>query len=299
MIHAAAENGATYAKIQSIWANDLTRRERFEEGKTTPQGLVETIKRPYQLEYERLKPLELSLEDHQWFIEECQRRGLIPFTTLFTRGTVDAVAALPWPKRLVKIASYDCASYALLSDLKRHFDTFFVSTGATHDEEIARTAEFLKEKHVVFFHCVTRYPNTFDNCHLARLDFLRQFSAAVGWSDHTRVSVDGIKASKAALALGADYIERHFTILPAEQTKDGPISIGPTHVKKLAEFAALSPDDRLREAHDSIPEFTRLIGQRTRALTHEELLNRDYYRGRFATHIEGRPRYNWIPEEKS
>ena len=43
------------------------------------------------------------------------------------------------------------------------------------------------------------------------MNWLRQFTDHVGWSDHTLVSKDGIWASKIALALGAKWIERHFT----------------------------------------------------------------------------------------
>jgi sialic acid synthase SpsE len=293
MIHAAAENGATYAKIQSIWARDVTRRERFELGETGADGQVRVIKRPYQAEVERLKQLELSIEDHRWFIEECQRRKLIPLTTVFTLGTVPEIAALPWPQRVVKLASYDCASLPLIKALKPHFDTLFISTGATHDEEIERTAAELSEHKLVFFHCVTKYPNRLQDCNLARLDYLRKFSKEVGWSDHSRVATDGIKAAMVALALGADYVERHFTILAPEETKDGPVSIRPNELCELADFAKLSRADREKEARRTIPEFESMMGSSNRAISHEELLNRDYFRGRFATHINGEPRYNW------
>lgn len=293
MVHAAAENGATYGKIQSIWVNDLTRRDRFEEGKTGPDGQAQTIKRPYQPEYDRLKQLELSIEDHRWFIDECKKRNLIPLTTVFTLGTAPEIAALPWPQRLVKLASYDCASLPLIAALKSNFDTLFLSTGATHDEEIERAASALKDRSVVFFHCVTKYPNKLEDCNLARLDYLRRFSKEVGWSDHSRVATEGIKAAKAAMALGADYVERHFTVLGPEETKDGPVSIRPNELRELAEFAKLSRADREKEVRRTVPEFESMIGSPRRTLSHEELLNRDYYRGRFATHVNGEPRYNW------
>ncbi|MBI4062692.1 MAG: N-acetylneuraminate synthase family protein [Elusimicrobia bacterium] len=293
MVDAAAESGATYAKIQSIWVEDLVKREKFEQGQTDPSGKTLVIKRPFQPEYDRLKKLELSLEDHQIFIEACRKKGLIPLATIFAANRVPAVAALPWPQKLVKVASYDCASYPFLSELKKHFETLFVSTGATRDEEIEKAAEVLKGKNFAFFHCVTMYPNTLDNCHLARLNYLKRLSPQAGWSDHTLVARDGIKAAMAAMTLGADYVERHFTILPADQTKDGPVSITPAHLKELAQFAKLDASQRLAQARREIPEFDSMIGNQQRALTHEELLNRDYYRGRFATHKNGRPVFNW------
>ena len=63
MVSAAAENGADYAKIQSMHSSELTHRERFDNG-LIEGGKVKVIKRPYKDEYERLKKLDLELEDH-------------------------------------------------------------------------------------------------------------------------------------------------------------------------------------------------------------------------------------------
>ena len=293
MIHAAAESGATYAKIQSIWVKDLTKRDQFEEGATLSDGKVKVIKRPYQPEYERLRKLELSLADHLFFIEECVRVGLTPLTTIFAAGDTPHVARLPWPQSVVKVASYDCGSFPFLKKLASHFDTLFVSTGATHDHEIKKAVQLLDGKKIALFHCVTSYPNTLDNCHLARLQYLRKFSPEVGWSDHTLVDRDGLKAAKVALALGADYVERHFTVLPASETKDGPVSMTLVMLRELVDFSKRSRQDQMEEVKRTIPELDLILGQSKRDMTHVELLNRDYYRGRFATHIGGNPVYNW------
>lgn len=299
MIHAAAEAGAAYGKIQSMWVKDLVQRERFELGQTGSDGKVNVLKRPYGPEYERLKSLELSLEDHQWFIEECQRYKLIPLTTLFAAGDIASVAALPWPERLVKVASYDCASYPFLEKLKESFEALFVSTGATTDEEIEAAAKILKGKRFAFFHCVTIYPTPLSECHFARLDYLKKLSGEVGWSDHTLTTRDGLKAAMVASALGADYVERHFTVLKADQTKDGPISVTPGLLRELVQFCQLSESDQMDCVRENIPEFSAMLGRAHRALSAEELLNRDYYRGRFATHKDARPVYNWESEAVS
>ena len=54
MIHEAAAAGADYVKIQAIRSRELTRRDRFEEGRTDVDGRTLVIKRPYQPEVERL-----------------------------------------------------------------------------------------------------------------------------------------------------------------------------------------------------------------------------------------------------
>lgn len=290
MIWAAAETGADYAKIQSIRADELTYRERFEEG-VVEDGRARAIKRPYQPEYNRLKPIDLSWDTHAWFIEECNRAHIKPLTTVFTRAAIPKVAALPWNE--VKVASYDCASYPLLRELKARFAHLYVSTGATHDEEIEQAAKTLDGHSFTFLHCVTIYPTPLDEMHLARMDFLKNFTPSVGFSDHSLVSRDGIKASIVAISRGADVVERHFTILSPDQTKDGPVSLNPDLLRQLVAFARM-PQYEIRKCVEcEIPEASVMIGKEHRELSESELLNRDYYRGRFAGRTNQGFVYNW------
>ena len=92
---------------------------------------------------------------------------------------------------------------------------------------------------------------------------------------------DGLKASKIALALGATCIERHFTILDSAETKDGPVSITPKMLKELQEFAGLSRVERMSIVQKEYENWENSLGSIKRDLSKQELLNRDYYRGRF------------------
>lgn len=296
MIYAAKENGADIVKGQIIFSEDLTPRERFDEGLEEHNGVKKTIKRPYQTEYDRLKTLDLKDEDYDFFVEESNKVGITPMLTVFSRKRIPLAASLAYQgEKMVKVASYDCASQTMISELADNFDNLIISTGATFNDEIENTAEFLKSKNKKFalLHCVTNYPNTLGMANLARMDWLRQFTPKVGWSDHTLVARDGLKVSKAALMLGADYIERHFTILPADKTKDGPVSINPTQLKELASFAKLSHQQQKEIIEKEIPGWTVMVGMADREMTHTEMLNRDYYRGRFASLVNNEWIYNW------
>jgi N,N'-diacetyllegionaminate synthase len=94
MVYAAAESGATFAKIQSMRADDLTHRPCFDEGATDSHGAVQTIRRPYDAEYRRLKPLDLDDDDHHRFVEWCGKAGIKPLTTVFSRSRIPFVASL-------------------------------------------------------------------------------------------------------------------------------------------------------------------------------------------------------------
>ena len=296
MIASAAEGGATHGKIQTIFADDLSRRPEFESGETDATGQVVTIKRPYQPEYDRLKSLELSYEQQHRFARECRIAGLEPLTTAFTVTAISQIRDLGW--QTVKVASYDCGSLPLIKALAENFDELIVSTGASYDEEIETTANYLNSvgKPFTFLHCVTIYPTPLAAMNLARLDYLRRFTPRVGLSDHSLTARDGVKAALAAVHLGADTIERHFTILEPGQSRDGPVSITQSHLAEIIAFARLSESDRKDYLTAHVPEFAAMTGSVSRALTPEELRNRAYYRGRFANRIDDdRMVFNWEP----
>jgi len=123
--------------------------------------------------------------------------------------------------------------------------------------------------------------------------WLGQFTDSVGFSDHSLVARDGNKACTLALWLGTDVVERHFTILDPDETRDGPVSVNPEQLKDICQMARLSKEDLEKRVLDEIPTWPLALGQETRELSHAEILNRDYYRGRFADFVNGKPAYNW------
>ncbi len=289
MIWRAADSGASHVKMQTIFSEDLTFRERFEEG-ITSNGVVKSIKRPYSPEFERLSKLDLEFDTHALFIDECSSAGVIPLTTVFNRSRLESIIELGFKE--IKIASYDCASFPLINDLKNKFNHIYVSTGATHDSEIETTADILSDQNFSFLHCVTIYPTPVDKLNLNRIDYLRQFTDSVGFSDHTCSSQHGIDPDIVALWKDADVIERHFTILDSSQTKDGPVSVNPEQLKNIVDYSKYNHDE-LFKLVENIPDYDKMLGSKTHSLSEEELLNRDYYRGRFASKINGKTIYNW------
>ena len=256
MIHAAAENGADIVKIQTIRSKELTHRPRFDDG-IIDNGIIKAIKRPYQSEFERLKKLDLTIEDEEWFIKECLNFGVSPMTTVFTKTGLKEIKDLGY--EAIKIASYDCASFSLLKEVKKHFSKIFVSTGSTYDNEIEKAANILNGADYEFLHCVTIYPTPLDELHLSRINYLRKFTSKVGYSDHSHVKNTGIIASKIALALGASCIERHFTILKDDQTKDGPVSIRPQELKELSNFNKLNRFEKVNGINAEVENWQDIV----------------------------------------
>lgn len=293
MVDAAVEAGATHVKIQHIHVRNLTFRSQFEEGSEF-KGKQMSIKRPFEPEYNRLKGLELSKSESKQFVDYVKSKGAVPMTTCFSRDSIQDLIDEGYES--VKVASYDCASYQLLRELAANFKEVIVSTGATFNNEVEKASAILKESGVDYsmLHCVTIYPTPLSEMHLAKMDWLKGFTETVGFSDHSLVERDGVLASKAAIAAGAEVIERHFTILEKDETKDGPVSIKPHHMRELADFAVLSKEEQAAEMEAALPNWkTELHGDVNRKLSDAELLNREYYRGRFAS-----PRIDGIHDSK-
>jgi len=295
MIHSAKESGAEIVKIQSMLSDDLTHRLRFDEGEVDQNGIIKVIKRPFKDEYERLKKLDLNDEAHFKFIDLCKKYDLIPMTTIFSRSRLDFLKKCQFKK--IKVASFDCASFKMIEELAQtRFEEIIVSTGCTYDDEIKKTAQILTKynKNFSLLHCVSIYPTPIEEAHLERINFLKKITKNVGLSEHSNPEKDGLKISISALLYEPKYIERHFTILKQSESKDGPVSLNPKQLKYLIDISKKSKKEIEDYIKKNIPEFKIIKGLETRELSATELLNRDYYRGRFASkNLEGNFIYNW------
>ena len=95
-----------------------------------------------------------------------------------------------------------------------------------------------------------------------------------------------------ALKKGVEVIERHFTILEKKKTKDGIVSANFNQLKKLVNLSKESRSE-LKFRLKKIKNINLIEGVEKRDLTQVELLNRDYYRGRFASKVSNKFIYNW------
>lgn len=297
MVYSAAEAGATHVKLQSIYADNLAYRPVFENGVKLNDRVI-SIKRPWKEEYDRLKGLELEYNAFEEFVKLCELNKVIPLTTCFSRDSIKMIYEQGFSE--IKVASYDCASFKMIEELTEKFKTLYISTGSTFDDEISYANKLLRSSNCLysFLHCVTIYPTPLEYMNLDRINWLKNFSDKVGFSDHSLVSQNEVIATLAAIVFGAEIIERHFTILEPEQTRDGPVSINAIQLKEISNFAKLEKDQQIDYLNNIFPNWRIMQGKRQRRLTDQELLNRDYYRGRFASHRDnfknyGHMIYNW------
>ena len=243
-------------KIQTIYASNLTYRENYEDY------------RPYEPEYERLKGLELSRKDEELFIFKCMEYGVESMTTIFVPQHAPRFNELGYDN--LKISGYSIPAFDYGKKLKAFkFKRLFFSTSSLSLEEIKLTIKNLNEMGIEYYmmQCTCIYPTPLDKLNLQNIDFYRSLGAKnVGLSDHSNPHEDKLLSSKLAIFQGIDVLERHFTILDINDTRDGKVSVTPKMMSSLRKFSKMSKEDQYRELNK---------------FNISQIFNHDYYRGKF------------------
>ena len=243
MIDAAKSCGADGVKFQSFRAGDLVDKDASPEY------------------YKLFKQVELSPKDHESLFKYCKKKGIDFLSTPFDFRMVDMLVELG--VGAIKVASGDLIHYPLLKHIASRGMPVILSTGMSHLSEVDEARRLLYDSGcpgMVLLHCVSRYPAEPGDLNLlAMIHLADAFDEPVGFSDH---SVGYIAAITAA-ALGASFIEKHFTL-----DKDLP---GPDH--------KLSADlGEMKELVKGVRYAEKALGSGIKQPTKEEL--RDRHLGR-------------------
>ena len=131
---------------------------------------------------------------------------------------------------IFKIPSGEITNLPYLRKINSFGRAVILSTGMATLSEISAALKVLRDCKVSLLHCTTEYPCPFDAVNLnAMLAMKRRFRLPVGYSDHTR----GIEVSVAAVALGAEIIEKHFTLSREMDGPDHKASLEPDELKQM------------------------------------------------------------------
>ena len=215
MIRAAASVGVDVCKFQSWRADRLT--------KDWPD---------YDKAYQYYKQHELTEDNHRFLIDECKKANVEFLTSVFDRDQVKFLKSLGLKK--IKIASPDATSWSLIDDCLDAFGEVVISTGMSSDmetESLMRMIEVIGcRSKVVILHCVSEYPALRPN--MGRMLSFKDKGYRYGYSDHTK----GTDAAKLAIALGAEYVERHYTLNRLLPGKDHFISSTPDEFEEICKW---------------------------------------------------------------
>jgi sialic acid synthase len=194
--------------------------------------------------------LEFNRTQYVILQDHAEKIGITFFATAFDIPSADFLAELDMPA--YKIASGDVKNLPLLRHVKTFGKPVIVSTGGTDmwGAEIAH-GELIKCPHAIL-QCTSGYPARHEELNLACIDtFLDAFpNNIVGFSDHS----NGIAMAPIAYALGAQIIEKHFTLDRTLKGTDQPFSLEPAGLRKMVRDlrrARLALGDGIKRRYDS------------------------------------------------
>ena len=160
----------------------------------------------------------------------CDELGIIFHSTPMSRGAAKKLNELG--AELWKVGSGDILDFVTLDYLASTGKPIILSSGMSTLEEIDKSIDFLKRRNapVILLHCVSKYPCPPEGLNLSTIGFLRErYGIPVGFSDHSI----GIDSALAAVALGAQVIEKHFSFARDLWGADHNVSMTPDELNAL------------------------------------------------------------------
>lgn len=227
LIDAAKEAGADAVKFQSFKADKLVSKkaDKAEYQKQTTDTS--------ESQYEMIKKLELSIDEHKKLIEYCNKIGIQFLSSPFDLDSIDLLNELGL--EIFKIPSGEIINLPYLRKIGKLNKNVILSTGMADLGEIEDALDVLidngtDKNNITVLHCNTEYPTPFEDVNLrAMVTIKNSFGVKVGYSDHT----NGIEIPIAAVALGAEVIEKHFTLDRNMKGPDHKASLEPNELKQM------------------------------------------------------------------
>lgn len=225
LIDAAADAGADIVKFQTFKAENLV----TQTAKKAEYQLLTTSKEESQ--FQMLKKLELSFEDHIELIKYAKEREIGFLSTPFDIDSLQILIDLD--VETIKLPSGEITNYPLLKKSAETGKRIMLSTGMSDLEEIKAAVKVLKINgagEIILLHCNTQYPTPFEDVNLTAMNTIAEATGlSVGYSDHT----NGIEVPIAAVAMGATVIEKHFTLDRNMEGPDHKASLEPHELRAM------------------------------------------------------------------
>ena len=207
LVDAAADAKVDYVKFQTFKADKIVsksaKKAKYQKNNTGDNN---------DSQYEMLKRLELSEDDHVKLQEYSTKKGVKFFSTAFDLDGLDYLNTLGF--EMFKVPSGEITNYPYLAKLATFNKPVILSTGMANLEEInaalkVLTSSGLTLEEITVLHCNTEYPSPMSDVNLKAMQTIANYCGVqIGYSDHTL----GIEVPIAAVALGAKVIEKHFTL---------------------------------------------------------------------------------------
>lgn len=222
---AAKEAGADVVKFQTWKTEDIiTNNVAQASYQKENVGKEET-------QFDMLKKLELSSQDFIKIKEYCDCIGITFASTADEAKSLDFLISIGIP--FIKVGSGDIGNVSYLRYIGSKHMPVILSTGMSSIADIDTSVRTLQESgagNITLLHCTTSYPCNYENVNLNAMCTIRDaFKLPIGYSDHTLGNIVAI----GAVVMGAEVIEKHFTLDKNMYGPDHKASSTPDEFKSL------------------------------------------------------------------
>lgn len=205
-IDAAADAGIDCAKFQSYKAGTIV-------SKNSP-AYWDTTKEPTKTQYELfLKHDSFGEAEYRELCDYTHAKGMDYTSTPFDYASADYLESMV---DFYKISSSDASNLPFIRHIGAKGKPVVLSVGASYLSEVDEAVRALKEsgcRDITILHCVLSYPTAPENANLRIIETIKKDfpDVRVGFSDHVAPD-DTMMTLAAAYLLGAEVIEKHFTL---------------------------------------------------------------------------------------
>jgi len=269
MIAASAEAGVDVCKFQLFRADEMYNSDA---------GAYEADSGTYDI-YDVVKEHEMSQEWIPRLMDACDEHGVRFLTTVCDFRSLEEL--IPYKPDAVKIASYEIHFIPLFERLSElGVPIIFSSAAATIGDVDEALRAYGTPEDACVMHCNGKYPAPPE---IVNMNVLSTYQSAfpdatVGFSDHTK---DPVAAPMAAVSLGAQVIEKHFTLDRSSQGVDHGFAVEPHQLSNMVD-AIRETESRLA-AGESVDVDPVLLGTSRKVITEEEEYLRNFaYRSIYA-----------------
>lgn len=228
LVDMAKTCGADAIKFQTFKAEESTgtfaeKAQYQKENDTTKESQLDMIKK-----------LELPFENFKEIKDYCEDKKIIFISTPDGLESLNYLISIDIP--VIKVGSTEVTNPNFLVEIGKTAKPIILSTGMSSLGEVEKALEAIystKNKNVRLMHCTTDYPTDIEEVNLkAMLTMHEAFKIPVGLSDHTL----GFEAAIAAVALGAEFIEKHITLDNEMNGPDHKASMPPKAFEQYVKY---------------------------------------------------------------
>lgn len=225
-VRAIAAAGVDAVKIQTYTADTMTLNCQKKDF-VVSGGTIWDDTNLYDLYIQAYTPWEW----HQAIFDEAKKCGIMCFSTPFDNTAVDFLEECGNP--IMKIASFEITDVNLIRYAASKGKPMVISTGVATQEDIELAIQACHEAgnhDITLLRCVSAYPAPMENVNLRTMqDMKERYGVKVGLSDHTM----GSDVAIAAVALGAEMVEKHFILDRAIGGPDAAFSMTVEEFKQM------------------------------------------------------------------